>query len=208
MVQRRVHGHFDRAVPVAVPHLDVLVARRHSSTRPSGSSRTRSGHHRAVDDGLAKPPRGLDQTLVGAGDRVAREQHAGRHRLDEHLHHDAHARRRAALLRRGTPAPIRSAPTPRPGAPRPEAAAFLTLSFVACCPAKLASAESSPTADDRTASRASGTCADPSSASTAAASPAAARSTNAAPSAAPGGTGSPARSAAPRLTALPPNAGS
>ena len=52
------------------------------------------GHHEAGDHRLAQAPAGLDQPLVGAGDRMLGEHHAGHHRVEQRLHHHADARPR------------------------------------------------------------------------------------------------------------------
>ncbi len=79
-----------------------------------------------------------------------------------------------------------------------------TFSSVRCCPAKLASAPSSSTADDRTASGEPSGRTSSATASIAARSPPATASTTAPESATPGGRGSPERAASPSPTAFEP----
>src|SRR5512142_2674715 len=84
-------------------------------------------------------------------------------------------------------------------------AAECTFSTVRCCPAKLADAPSSSTADERTANGGGRAAMALTTFSTAVSSPEAMASTRSPESATPGGTGKPWRTASPSPTALDPN---
>jgi hypothetical protein len=77
----------DRAVPIAKPDLDVLVAGREVRELPGSVEMIAVRRHGSTHDDLTQSPRGLDHALVRPRHRVAREQHTRRHRLDELLHH-------------------------------------------------------------------------------------------------------------------------
>ena len=125
-----------------------------SSTSPDAVDAEAVGDHEAGDDRLAEPPARLDHPLVGAGDRVPREHHAGGVGIEQRLDDDADARtgeepdalavgdRRVGVRRPPDLAQRRRVSSSPDG----------TLSSVRCWPAKLASAPSSSTADERTAS--------------------------------------------------------
>ena len=69
-----------------------LSPARRSSTSPPRATRKESGMTRPGDHRLAQTPARFDHALVRAGDRVAREHHTGRLRLQQRLHDHADAR--------------------------------------------------------------------------------------------------------------------